>query len=181
MRAKIRAGVTYANVASTLALLFAASGGAYAASKYLITSASQISPQALSQISGLQGSGNPGHVLHHGGTETGVWGFAAYKPGLVREPLTFSIPLPAPIVDDNVRVIAPGQEGKESAEECPGTDQSPQAKPGFLCLYSEKLEVNFVGDDEPHVQGIVLAFFLPSESTSLFGANDEGTWAITAN
>jgi hypothetical protein len=89
--------------------------------------------------------------------------------------------LPVPIGEDNVRVIAPGQEGKESAEECPGTDEKPEAKPGFLCLYSEKLDANYFGDGKPHVQGIVLAFVMFKEENSFYGANDEGTWAVTAS
>jgi hypothetical protein len=51
----IRKRVTYANVAMTLALVFAMSGGAYAASKYLITSTKQISPKVLKQLKGAKG------------------------------------------------------------------------------------------------------------------------------
>ena len=47
---------TYANVAMTLALVFAMSGGAYAASKYLITSTKQIKPSVLKQLQGKAGA-----------------------------------------------------------------------------------------------------------------------------
>ncbi len=51
----IRKRVTYANVAMTLALVFAMSGGAYAAGKYLITSTKQISPKVLKSLVGKTG------------------------------------------------------------------------------------------------------------------------------
>ncbi len=47
--------ITYANVAMTLALVFAMSGGAYAAGKYLITSTKQISPKVLKSLVGKTG------------------------------------------------------------------------------------------------------------------------------
>ena len=40
--------LSYANVAMTVAVVFAMSGGAYAAGKYVITSTKQISPKVLS-------------------------------------------------------------------------------------------------------------------------------------
>jgi Collagen triple helix repeat (20 copies) len=43
---------TYANVAATLAVVFAMSGGAYAAGHYLITSTKQISPKVLKTLKG---------------------------------------------------------------------------------------------------------------------------------
>ncbi len=56
----IRRRTTYANVAATLALLFAMSGGAYAASRVLITSTKQIKPSVLAQLKGKTGA--TGHV-----------------------------------------------------------------------------------------------------------------------
>jgi hypothetical protein len=55
MLSKIRRRMTWANVAMTLALVFAMSGGAYAAKKYLITSTKQISPKVLKQLQGKAG------------------------------------------------------------------------------------------------------------------------------
>ncbi len=52
----IRKRVTYANVAVTLALVFAMSGGAYAASRYVITSTKQISPKVLKSLQGKAGA-----------------------------------------------------------------------------------------------------------------------------
>lgn len=48
--------LSYANVVVTLALVFAMSGGAYAASKYLITSTKQIKPSVLAQLKGKSGA-----------------------------------------------------------------------------------------------------------------------------
>ena len=47
--------ITYANVAATLALVLAMSGGAYAAKRYLITSTKQISPKVLRALKGKNG------------------------------------------------------------------------------------------------------------------------------
>jgi hypothetical protein len=55
MFSRIRKRATYANVAMTLALVFAMTGGAYAAKKYLITSTKQISPSVLKALAGRQG------------------------------------------------------------------------------------------------------------------------------
>jgi Collagen triple helix repeat (20 copies) len=55
MFSMIRKRFTYANVAMTLALVFAMSGGAYAAKKYLITSTKQISPKVLKTLKGKPG------------------------------------------------------------------------------------------------------------------------------
>ena len=50
MLRRISSRLTYANVAATLALVFAMSGGAYAASKYVITSTKQIKPSVLKTL-----------------------------------------------------------------------------------------------------------------------------------
>src|ERR1700723_272580 len=54
----IRRRLTFANVAMTLALVFAMSGGAYAAGRYVITSTKQISPKVLKSLQGK--AGKPG-------------------------------------------------------------------------------------------------------------------------
>jgi len=57
MARKLLSRLTYANVAATLALVFAMGGSAVAASHYLITSKKQISPKALKEIAS---AGKPG-------------------------------------------------------------------------------------------------------------------------
>jgi hypothetical protein len=59
MFSAMRKRFTYANVAMTLALVFAMSGGAYAAKHYLITSTKQISPKVLKQLQGKAGPVGP--------------------------------------------------------------------------------------------------------------------------
>jgi hypothetical protein len=56
MFSAIRRRFTYANVALTLVLVFAMSGGAYAASRYVITSTKQISPKVLKKLAGKPGA-----------------------------------------------------------------------------------------------------------------------------
>jgi hypothetical protein len=56
MFSRIRKRFTYANVAMTLALVLAMSGGAYAAGKYVITSTKQIKPSVLKSLRGHAGS-----------------------------------------------------------------------------------------------------------------------------
>jgi hypothetical protein len=54
-----RGHVTPGTVIATLALVFAMSGGAYAASHYLITSTKQISPKVLKSLKGKTGPAGP--------------------------------------------------------------------------------------------------------------------------
>jgi hypothetical protein len=186
MLATIRKKLTYANVAITVALVFAMTSGAYAADKYLITSINQISPQVLNQLPGnadwhqTDSRRTTQGTLRSGKTEIGVWGFSFHGAGATREPLSFPIPLAAPIGEDSVEVIEPGQEGKQSAAECPGTLEKPAAAPGYLCVYSSLLEATYLGDGQPRTGGVVLAFYAATEKAGLFGAADEGTWAVTA-
>lgn len=60
MFALVRKRISYANVAATLAVLFAMTGGALAASKYIITSTKQIKPSVLAQIKGKNGAPGKG-------------------------------------------------------------------------------------------------------------------------
>ena len=55
----LRKHLSYANVVATLALVFAMSGGALAASHYLINSTKQISPKVLKKLKGNTGASGP--------------------------------------------------------------------------------------------------------------------------
>ncbi|HEY5287016.1 MAG TPA: hypothetical protein VIJ50_07920 [Solirubrobacteraceae bacterium] len=56
MFSRIRKRLTYGNVAITVALVFAMTGGAYAAGKYVITSTKQISPKVVAALKGKAGA-----------------------------------------------------------------------------------------------------------------------------
>jgi hypothetical protein len=56
MLSSIRRYLTFANVAMTLAIVLAMSGGAYAAGKFVITSTKQIKPSVLKQLKGKAGA-----------------------------------------------------------------------------------------------------------------------------
>src|SRR5262249_2057744 len=122
---QMRRHLSFANVAATLALVLAMSGGAYAAKRYVITSTKQIKPSVLASLHGKQGpkgltgaagaagaagpKGDRGPqgpqgvyptVLPSGQTETGVWGGGYTAPGAnepYREGATFAIQLAASI------------------------------------------------------------------------------------
>jgi hypothetical protein len=55
----IRRRATYANIAATLALFLSLTGGALAASHYVITSKKQISPKVLQKLKGKPGKTGP--------------------------------------------------------------------------------------------------------------------------
>jgi hypothetical protein len=59
MLSAIRRHMTPATVIASLALVFAMTGGAYAAGKYLITSTKQISPKVLRSLKGASGARGP--------------------------------------------------------------------------------------------------------------------------
>jgi Collagen triple helix repeat (20 copies) len=59
MLSRIRRRLCYANVVATLALVFAMSGGALAANRYLLTSTSQVSPKVLKALKGKSGQPGP--------------------------------------------------------------------------------------------------------------------------
>jgi hypothetical protein len=51
--------LSYANIVATLAMVFAMTGGAYAAGKFLITSTKQISPKVIKTLKGKPGPAGP--------------------------------------------------------------------------------------------------------------------------
>ncbi len=158
----LRRHLTYANLAATLALLFAMSGGALAANHYLINSTHQISPRVLKRLKGnrgprgaagiqgiaIQGPGGapgnkgqrgepgpPGPVLStlpSGASESGVYGLATPNQA-AGGVLKQSISFRLGLS----AVIAPANiEYTPSATPTTNCKGPGQAVRGFLCIYS---------------------------------------------
>jgi hypothetical protein len=65
----LRRRLSYTNVVVTLAFVFAMSGGAYAAGKFVITSTKQIKPSVLKQLQGKPGTPGPAGAAGAGGAQ----------------------------------------------------------------------------------------------------------------
>jgi hypothetical protein len=208
MRSAIRRRFTYANVVATLVLVFAMSGGAYAATRYVITSTRQISPKVLKSLQGRSGSagangapgaagaqgpagaagaqgpkgetgapgpqgdegkegkeGKPGEkgangttgfteTLPSDKTEMGIWSavnMATVAGQEVNSPISFTIPLAAPLSDSGCeKSESPCQvhyigveEGEGEPHEklpagCSGNVGMPAAEKGNLCVFAKQ-------------------------------------------
>jgi hypothetical protein len=231
---RIRKHASPTSLLAVLAIVLATSGGAYAASKVLITSTKQISPKVLKALKGARGSAGPagatgaqGAVGAQGSagpqgvpgvpgakgeqgvkgetgpegkavfpstlpskkTETGVWGLNEVAKetsfASINIPISFNIPLAAPLDATHVMYVGAEEEGVEG-EGCGGGSIShPTAEPGFLCIY-----VGFLFDVEAKelkpenlesagegagVSGTNLEGVNIPE-----GARGRGLWAVTA-
>lgn len=93
----MRRHLSYANVAATLALVFAMSGGALAAKHYLINSTNQINPKVLKKLKGRAGTtGAVGKTGATGATgATGTTGPQGPATGPAGGDLSGSYPNPA--------------------------------------------------------------------------------------
>jgi hypothetical protein len=162
----MRKHLSYANVVATLALIFAMSGGAFAASRYLLHSTRQISPGVLKALKGRRGktglAGNLGPIGPQGIAgppgekgpkgEQGKVGPAGFSP---------ASPLPSGQSESGdygarMQASAPGSSFSESitfpehleapipalevvytsAAEAPHCKGPGQADKGYLCIYS---------------------------------------------
>jgi hypothetical protein len=130
-----------------------------------------------------KGEGQPSwpDTLPSGKTETGTWGFVSHAEGPERTPLSFPVPTAMPLQAilgrGPVEVLEPNEEDPIDAHpNCPGTVTNPKADPGFLCVYSERLEAPLSGYGSLRTSGVVLIF----ESSDSTARVDEGTWAVTA-
>jgi hypothetical protein len=122
-----------------------------------------------------------GGILPSGKTETGTWAFVSNTEGPIRVPLSFSIPTAEPLKPTlgkgPVELLEPKEEDPSHTHpNCPGTVSKPEAAPGFICVYSEKLEDPLSEAGAVRTSGVVLIF----DSTSSAPKTDEGTWAVTA-
>lgn len=109
---RIRSRITYANVAATLALLFAMSGGAYAAGKYLITSTKQIKPSVLKSLQGKAGAKGPSGASGPAGPAGPAGTAGAGTPGTQGGTGPQG---PAGVKGESGTTGAPGKEGKEGS------------------------------------------------------------------
>jgi len=194
----LRRHLNYANVVATLALVFAMSGGALAASHYLINSTKQINPKVLKKLKGnagktgptgpqgangaAGGTGPPGSkgatgaaglsalsVLPSGQTETGDYGIRT-PGGKSGEFMDESVTFPIPLEEPAPKTHVVYTTTSVPVTHCPGPGQ---AERGYLCIYSG----NSGGvKTPPNVESFEGHF--PTEGSGRFGFNME--WSLTA-
>src|ERR1700730_15789112 len=160
----------YANVVATLALVFAMSGGALAANRYLINSTKQINPKVLKKLKGNVGKtgaqglsgpkgeqgvkGEPGAKGETGPKgEAGISALSALPSGKAESGqfgvradkgtgfLYDAVTLPVPLAEEIPETQTVYNEAGKASEHCSGIGH---ADKGFLCVYSgnrEGLEV----------------------------------------
>lgn len=132
---------------------------------------------------GLCSEANPECVAPSGATFTGTYGVSgAGAVEAERAYFSISFPLRLPgMTADDIRIILPGE---PSTTECPGSVPSPEAEPGFLCIYefsrgNAKGIFNGTGSNQffDPTSGMIL-YFEPVTVGQAFEA--QGTWAVTA-
>lgn len=128
-------------------------------------------------------------TLPSGKTETGVWGGVIHEIGPV--PISFAIPLSAPISEADTKIIPEGGTPPAECEDPAHTGsagvENPEAKPGFLCIYVELTADTLVEETQApgtgNGAGTMGTFVeLVPEEHSTFGefGKARGTWAVTA-
>jgi hypothetical protein len=124
-------------------------------------------------------------TLPAGKTETGVWAGTFFEVGPV--PISFDIPLAAPIGGADTKVVP---EGGTPPAECQNPEhagaasvENPEAQPGFLCIYVHAIyegavaEVTTAADAAgAGTTGTVVVL----ESTFTEPSKGRGSWAVTA-
>jgi hypothetical protein len=126
-----RSRFTYSNVVATLALVFAMSGGAFAASKYLITSTKQIKPSVLSSLKGKAGPAGTAGAAGPAGAVGSAGAAGAQGPAG-----------PQGAAGENG---APGVEGKAGKNGTNGKEGSPWTAGGTLPVGSTETGVWTMG------------------------------------
>ncbi len=162
MFSPIRKRLTYANVVATFALVFAMSGGALAASKFLITSSKQIKPSVLASLKGKAGANGAQGAAGAQGTQ-GPAGAAGAK-------------------GENGAAGANGTNGEPGKEGAPGTNGKngktvvvAKEEPGANCVEGgSSFEVEGSGAKHYACNG---SPWTPN-NTLPSGATETGSWAI---
>jgi hypothetical protein len=208
MRKALR-GISYANVTATLALVVAMSGGALAASHYVITSKKQIKPSVLRSLEGAPGvrgaqgipgpagapgapggEGSPwtaGGTLPPGKTETGTWAAGEEPEGVIEQwiSISFPIPLAEKLAEAKVHFV---NRGATAPDGCAGgTVEAPAAAPGNLCVYLAGINPigGFAELRNPEINGVDDGGAGKSGATLIMpvdnaGEGFRGDWAVTA-
>jgi hypothetical protein len=130
---------------------------------------------------GLEGSPwTAGGTLPKGATETGAWSLSgASSSGEVYAPISFTIPLSAPLAAAHVHYIAPGG---QIPNVCTGSATSPQAAEGELCVYQTEISGATPGgifdlgnSNAGSSKAGAFAYFEGATAA----ANAIGSWAVT--
>jgi hypothetical protein len=133
---------------------------------------------------GKPGAIQPGETLPAGVTETGSWAVTINTEGsgaFYYAPISFTIPLAAPLPAANVEFVKISGTGTH----CAGTVEAPTAPEGYLCVYTsaesglalpEIKRSGNAGESGASTAGAVLGLLTLAGNT---GA-DVGTWAVTA-
>src|SRR5881394_3694847 len=191
----IRRNLNVPTAVAVVALVFAMTGGAFAAKDYA-TGSKQSSgkrgpkgpkgdtgPKGDKGDTGPQGpkgdTGDPwtaGGFLPSGKSLGGTW-VAGVGPeilpgkGAAAASISFGIPLTAP---PTIVIVKKGQEGTEHAAECPGSLAVPLAAKGNLCLYTAQETGLELQSAIPAPVGAIISYL------GTPGTGDAGTWAVTA-
>ncbi len=144
-------------------------------------------PAGTAGADGADGSQGPagdpwtaGGTLPTGSTETGVWTASVDSSGNGYGPISFPIPLPAPIEFSDAHIIT-----GETPPECdngagaPGSAENPEADPGQFCVWVVDGQVLQLSNPATFAggAGVSGAVVITSGDEGALGV---GTWAVTA-
>jgi hypothetical protein len=123
-----------------------------------------------------------GSTLGSGCTETGWWAFGEFisEPAGAEVLTPFSFPIP--LAGELQHKVYVSRVSNPDPTHCPGNETSPEAAPGYLCVYEEalsgKLNAPSIHDSSsgPNNPGGFLDFVVNTEG-SVFG---DGSFAVTA-
>lgn len=200
----IRRNLNLPTAIAVMALIFAMSGGAYAAKSYVTGSAKESKqkgkrgprgprgkqgPQGPKGEPGPKGDTGPqgpkgepgdpwtvGGVLPSGKSLAGTWlAGVGTEVAAGKGPGGAAISFNIPLPSaPQIVIVKKEKEGQEHAAECPGSLQVPLAAPGKLCLYTA-IEA-----------GLELQSAIPTPVGALLsyigapGSGEAGTWAVTS-